>query len=579
MSAHKGRKGARGSTTRREVLGAAGLSAFLLGARSLAGPIPRKTATRALGGYGSLPGSSPFGRVNSLASQTVGGLPFLEGFTGDPWQADEMPFHRGETAFPGGQPPTPSETVDLAIVGGGLSGLSTAFFLREHRPVVFELAPRFGGVSRGEIWEDTRYSLGGAYFIAPDKGSFLERVYEGLGLDKVARVSYPEDDPIELNGVLRTDFFEGGGLSSADVVAFRKYAEVVAEYGEAYPEIPLIEGQDNDWIRRLDQKTLKEDLERRLGGPTPRLLASAIQAYCFSSFNASWDEISAAAGWNFIAAEEFGRWICPGGNAWVAEDLWRRLVEEYGETDAHRLRPSTRVVDVREGGGDMIQVTYKLPDGTFRSLLARHVVMACSKHICKYILHDLERKDPARLDSMHQSVATAYIVANVLLDQPIERDFYDMFLLDDGDIPQSAHVAESSGSVIDVITGHFARVDPNSPHVLTLYWPMPSPKEMFRALIPGAWEDFSARMAPQIHRILRLLDISQDAVQQVRISRWGHSMPFSRVNFITDGHPDVLRSPYLDRVWFVNQDNWALPAFETCLLEAGHFAGVLDDLL
>jgi len=244
-----------------------------------------------------------------------------------------------------------------------------------------------------------------------------------------------------------------------------------------------------------------------------------------------------------------------------------------------RLLPGTRVVDVREGGSGLIQVTYKLPDGTYRSLLARQVVMACSKHICKYILHDLEHLDPDRLDAMHQSVATAYIVGNVLLEQPIERDFYDMFLLNDGDLPLIAHVAESSDKIIDVITGHFARVDPSSPHVLTLYWPIPSPEEMFRALVPGAWEDFSARMAPQIHRILRLLDISKDSVRQVRMSRWGHSMPLSSVGFIANGTPDVLRSPYLDRVWFVNQDNWALPAFETSLLEAGHFAGILDDLL
>ena len=37
-----------------------------------------------------------------------------------------IPFHSSENSFPNGQPPEPTETIDVAIVGGGLSGLTTA---------------------------------------------------------------------------------------------------------------------------------------------------------------------------------------------------------------------------------------------------------------------------------------------------------------------------------------------------------------------------------------------------------------------------------------------------------------------
>jgi len=52
------------------------------------------------------------------------------------------------------------------------------------------------------------------------------------------------------------------------------------------------------------------------------------------------------------------------------------------------------------------------------------------------------------------------------------------------------------------------------------------------------------------------------------MARWGHSMPIARPRFLVDGVPAELRRPYRGSVFFVNQDNWALPAFETCLLEA-----------
>ncbi len=41
---------------------------------------------------------------------------------------------------------------------------------------------------------------------------------------------------------------------------------------------------------------------------------------------------------------------------------------------------------------------------------------------------------------------------------------------------------------------------------------------------------------------------------------------------IAQGVCDTLRRPFQDHVFCVNQDNWALPAVETCLLEAAYQA-------
>ena len=61
-------------------------------------------------------------------------------------------------------------------------------------------------------------------------------------------------------------------------------------------------------------------------GTLPIALREAVQGYCYSSFGVGWAQISAASGCNFIAAEEFGRIVLPGGNAGLATRLWSRLI-------------------------------------------------------------------------------------------------------------------------------------------------------------------------------------------------------------------------------------------------------------
>src|SRR5262249_30398363 len=155
---------------------------------------------------------------------------------------------------------------------------------------------------------------GGAYVITPDRHTFLDSLYRDLGLRPEHRLD-SGDNPVELNGVFHDDFISSSWIPADQRPAFDRYRQIVAYYANRYPDIALIEdGRDNQWILDLDNKTLRQDIEERMGIPIPPLLHAGIQAYCYSSFGAGYEEISAAGGWNFVAAEEFGRWVFPGGN-------------------------------------------------------------------------------------------------------------------------------------------------------------------------------------------------------------------------------------------------------------------------
>lgn len=523
-----------------------------------------------------LAGSNPFLQLPPAPpSVVIDGVPFHASFTGDDFLDGNIPFHTCENCFPGQSPPAPTEETDIAIVGGGLSGLATAYLLRRYRPVVFEMRPRFGGVAQGEIWNHTNYSLGTAYLIAPDKGSFLEGLYRDLRLDQAYRLS-EGDDPVELGGRILRDFWSGSASPREEAVGYQRYAEVVATMAEKnYPDLPLPKGRDNQWILDLDVKTFKQDLEEQMGVPVPPLLAAAIQGYFYSSFNAGWEEISAASGWNFVAAEEYGRWIFSGGIAFLVDALWRKLARyETVSADGsgiRRLRAGWRVVDVRPVVGGRVQVSYKDPAGRFRSLLAKRVVMCCEKFLCKHILHNLAQIDASKLEAIERVDYRAYVVVNVLLNAPVALDFYDLFLLGDGVYPTSKGKAQERSRIIDVVSGHYARPQAIPRSVLTLYWPLPFASGRFTLITNTAWQDYAASCVPQIQAILKLLGLTLADVQQVRITRWGHAMPLARPNLIANGTVDHLRRPFERNIFFVNQDNWALPAVENCLLEAQHF--------
>lgn len=514
------------------------------------------------------------------APRIIAGFPIRSRFEGDDFEnGNAIPFHTAENVFPGGIPPAPDETVEVAIVGGGISGLATAHLLRHRNPVVFELHPRFGGNAQGGLIHGAEYTTGSAYVITPDPGSDLDKFYKELALDRIAR---PDTDPapVLINGELNPDIWSGLGIPPEDIPAYEAYRKLVCRMADKdYPDVPFAE----PWMRELDMLSLREHIEQEVGLPIPAPLAAAIQAYCYSSFCAGWEEISATLGWNFLAAEEFGRWIFPGGNAGLADALWNALVPLDDADPAHapHLRAGSRVVDVRVLPTGMTQLTWRTPEGRFRSMLARRVVMACPKHVCRHVIHRLERLDPVKHGAM-QLHTRAYILANVVLDRPVPLDFYDIFDLGDpAAFPMEPGAAQNLRRYTDILDGSYApgprgNALPARPSVLSLFWPLPYESGRFDALLDDPIQRFALDLAPHLRETLALLKLPESAVMEVRFARWGHALPIASVGTLASGIPEELVRPFQGVVYFVNQDNWALPAVENSLFDAFNAASAID---
>ncbi|MFN8389177.1 MAG: FAD-dependent oxidoreductase [Bdellovibrionota bacterium] len=518
-----------------------------------------RALAESLQGKAGMPEFSPIDR-------TLGDVADAQFFADDPERAHKVLWDKPGfiQSLPGKKLPSPTEKAPLVIIGGGMSGLFSAYLLREHKPVVLEQATRFGGNAKGQSWKGIDYSIGAAYFIEPDEDSDIAKLCSELNLDQDWKLK-EEEDPVLWKGQVYEEFWTGESAPEAkeQFEKLRKYFEAV-NVGEEYPypDIPIVDPEQEQYIKDLDKVSFKAHLEKIAGGPLHQQIETAIEQYCWSSFNASSQEISAASGLNFYASEFSNLILFPGGNSAVAERVLSRLVKDLPPTS---LRPGSLVFDVtvtKEG----VNVSYQDAQSNVHCIQAKAVVMACPKFVAKKVLSDIE---PARVAAIDKIRYRSYLVANVLLKQVPERSFYDLYMLGTDRINFSDVTGSAQKQKItDVILATYAK--PNADHtVLTLYRGMPYEGARADLYAPGSYGRYREGFEKQIYEsILPVLKLDKQNVVDLRIARWGHPLPVAGVGLIADGTLEAVRKPFRDRVFFVEQDNWALPAFETAVTEA-----------
>jgi hypothetical protein len=282
------------------------------------------------------------------------------------------------------------------------------------------------------------------------------------------------------------------------------------------------------------------------------------------------DEVSAAAGLNFLAGEENGVCAAPGGNAAIAESILTRLVESL---PVQHLRAGCLVLRVRIEDDGTVLVIYQDDRQALRVVRADSVVMACPKFVALRILEGMEED---RREAMQRLRYRAYLVCNVLIDRPFNRrkvrEFYGCFLLGNGELPRGTVMEQSlDHQATDVVLATFAR--PNARQtVLTFYRALPFDGGRPLLLEDGAYDRFAAEFTAQISQLLPPLGFREGHVKHYRLTRWGHPLPLAATGLLSSGVVETLRRPMRDKVFFVEQDNWSVPAIETAIGEALAFA-------
>jgi hypothetical protein len=481
----------------------------------------------------------------------------------------------GYVASLGGGSPKPSVSVPLVVIGGGISGLTSAYLLRNYKPIVLEQAPRFGGNSKGQSWHGIDHSIGAAYFIKPESDSDIGRLMHELGINSMWKVK-SEEGPVSFGGTIYNDFWNGepageDAHAREQILKLGNYFRKVNQGEElTYPDIPITDPEILEYIKGLDAVNFKTHLESIVGEPLVHQVEAVIEQYCWSSLGASSVDVSAASALNFYASE-FGEIVVfPGGNAAVAA----RLLEKISTAlPRENLRTNSLVQVVNDG----VIVSYRNEGGDAVAIHAQAVVMACPKFIMGKILADIE---PERYAAVKRLRYNSYIVANVCIKGGGKAPFYDLYMLGDGEVDTSdVRASANKKKVTDVIFANYANPVAGST-VLTLYRPLPYEGARGELLASDSYGRYREEFEKQIREsILPLLKIPIENMVDLRMARWAHPLPVASPGLIAEGVVDLLRKPFRKRVFFVEQDNWALPAFETAVTEALIWAPEIESLL
>lgn len=298
--------------------------------------------------------------------------------------------------------PPVSKRYEVIIAGGGVSGLSAAYFMKDQGFLLLEKEPHWGGNATMEEYQNQTFSTGSAYDYKDTDSNLLARE---LGLNSLP-INSP--DPTIINGKWVPDTW-GAGLDelpfSADVRAsFKKFR--------------------SDMLRLADDKNQEQfdsiPLAKYLKGYAPEV-KQWWDCYGPSNYGAKSADAStmvALAELRDLAGMSSNdtRVTLPGGNANLARKLTETLQAKYAE----RMIADATIVAVDPQKTE-VHVTYAHA-GSLRTVAAKFVIMATPKLISARLVAGLSDD---QTDAMRSIRYTPYAVVNLIFDKPVYNRAYD----------------------------------------------------------------------------------------------------------------------------------------------------------
>lgn len=461
---------------------------------------------------------------------------------------------------------------DVAIVGGGISGLAAAWKLRRsgvERIFLLDLEDQLGGTSRSGQWGDRLFPWGAHYInIPPAEADCIHEILQDLGvIDGYDAANRPM---VAAGALLRWPherLFQRGqwaaGLDPfADASARERetllrfedemlgWALQRGRDGRRAFALPLRYSTADVRVRRLDQISMAQYLRER--GWHDERLGWLVDYACRDDYGSTAAQVSAWAGIHYYACRFYDYRIeeaypahtltWPEGNGYLVAKLANRL----GENEIRRQSLVVRLAEERS----QVRLGYiDLATGEKRQLTARAVVYAGKLHTAPYAIVGLPK---AQAEAMAAIEYSPWLVAAIFLKEPLAaQTTWDNVLYDS---PSLGYV------VADHQRGGGGRV-------LMYYWPFVEQlAQARRALLAQDHSFWTAQIMADLSRAHPELE---ERVERVDLYRWGHGMMRPSPASLW-GPPAAWRQQPMERIFFASCDATGLP-----LCEEAMFSGIL----
>ena len=402
---------------------------------------------------------------------------------------------------------------DVVIIGGGPSGLTSAYLLRDRDFLLLEKEPRFGGNAISEQWRGVWYSTGAAYQMDDALKVLCQEI--GMTIYPIRSV-----DAGVIEDTLVPEFWAGGYLKAP-------YSdEAKQNWKRFFDDMRKIDFDAN--VEKLDAMTFAELLE-----PYGQELIDFFDNFGPNNWGAQTQDTSAYIGAQSVTwggGIDPERYTWPGGLGRIS----LALEEQLKKTHADRLHNDCTVLQVEEKLGH-VNVSY-MQNGVIKTVAAKTAIIAAPKFIGKKIVKGLPKEQFEAMNAMRYQ---PYLVANVCFREVVYNGSYDT------NIPSPSPIVDFN--VADWVINRDNK-DTKRPSVLTCYVPF---RERDRSRLLD--DDAVKKVGETVVDLLdRWFPGSKSKVEEVHIYRRGHPMMVSAPGVMTRLAP-AIRKPF-GNIFFAHSD-------------------------
>jgi protoporphyrinogen oxidase len=453
-------------------------------------------------------------------------------------QVTVMGFESSTFDMPKGEPELVAGLYDAIIVGGGMSGLTACWYLKDRKVVLLERAAQLGGLAhRGTTGDGIAYGRGSAYYSEPPENVMVW--YKEMGLTPIEQTLIPSPiDSYHRDGKLILDMWEEEAFKHVpkEFRAFHKKLVKDDKDGKVASQ-PMDKAEDLS----LDKISAAEYIK-----PYGKELKAYLDAYCQSALGCYSDDVSALAFTNFYISEITSRYAWPGGTGGASAILAEKM-KPYAKTGCTVVRV--------EPDGDGVLVDYVENSKLFR-IRGRTAILAVPLRVVAHIFPGLPEERRKLIASMKYA---DYIVHQVFTSRDLYTHTYDTWFTDK--------------SFTDVIvarwieTKGFKEAPKSGPGILSIYQPLAPGREK-RPLNEETVTSLAVRAVRELGDVLP--DLKKESVLKVESYRWPASIHIVPPGYFTNVAPKLI--PPVGRVHFA-ANNLGTPSFEEAIYR-GHEAAM-----
>lgn len=464
----------------------------------------------------------------------------------------------------------PEETTEykIAIVGGGVSGLSAARYLTQQGAgsiVLLDLEQHMGGNAASGGNAISKYPWGAHYIPLPNNDlteylSFLESCGVITGHDEKGLPLYNElylcHDPEErlyINGRWQEGLVPHFGLGDTDRKQIHRFLEQMkifrmqkGEDGKDAFAIPVDHSSKDGQFTALDTLTMKVWMDKE--GYTGNYIRWYVNYCTRDDFGTSYDRISAWAGIHYFASRKGSA-----GNAAYHDVLtWEQgngfLVEQLQKQADAEIRDQALVTAVKETEEGVVVHYYDVRQQQVKGIKAAHCIMAVPQFVAARLLHDNDR-----LQKIHRHLQySPWMVANLTVAQLSERGGADASW--DNVIYDSISLG-----YVDATHQQLQQYKPR--RNLTYYLPLTAeePVAARRKALAKTHEQWTREIVDDLKKVHPGIE---KALERIDIMLWGHAMAQPLPGLIHGSLRPELGADLGGRIHFAHTDLAGISIFE-----------------